>query len=558
MEINIILDLILVALIGFGRLHIRYDRVLSWLMCVFTLYLFINYSALAHNSENVAFSFVWNQTRLGDITVDFCPSVTMNKIISSLFFILVMAILNNNIFRYEERRSSFNSYMILNFISLCLIITAQNYIQLLTAIFFSDILGYMILKDVDSSHRYVIYNFFADMCLFMVLSLVCGKLQSLELNHLLSYKQIGRHKDFVSIVTLMAISIKLGCFLFSGYLTDLSAVRFQRMSMIDLLFSPLVGILLLVKLHNLLLISETVLPIYNAIAFLTILAGMANFLIKDNIQKKLINLNMGFWGLLMYMLKTNNFNWSNNFSYYFLGMFFFNVLFFKIYLYQNREQNVSHMLNSQILNTLSLKIILIQIVMLASIFFTLSQYISIELQSTVPLYCITAILFEICIVLSHIYKSPHTLRLDYLNPNSLRILSFIINFMLLLIGLYYFRQNIWHSLLFIIIFLSITALPIWYHLRKIYENKFLQVSDLGNSIFSYSLVKPLRYISRNLWLTVDMMLSEKVTVTIFNVINKTILSIFFKLNKKDIVFYLFFIILGIIVFIVAFYRRSSL
>ena len=247
MIVNTLAYLVIISLVGFLRVRMRMDRIIAWTMFFSTLFLFYNYIEQSLTGVTEGFSFVWSESKFGNITIDFFPSITSNYLIIPLFFISLLTIFNNNIFRYEERRSVFNSLILLNFVSLSLLISATNYVQLITSVFISDIIGYMLLKDVDSSRRYVIYNFFADMCLFMVLSLVSGRIESIELSKLLTYEQIGRHKDFVSVITSLALFIKMGAFSFQSYLLDISSARFQRLSIINTFFCPLLGVLLLLK-----------------------------------------------------------------------------------------------------------------------------------------------------------------------------------------------------------------------------------------------------------------------------------------------------------------------
>jgi len=555
MAINVMLNLVVMALTGFIRLRMRYDRILSWLMFFATAFLFADYCNSALLNEKIGFAFLWSKTKIGDITVSFFPSVADNHLIIPIFLTSLFAILNNNIFRYEEKRSQFNAILILNFVTLSLLICAENYVQLITAVFVSDILGYLILKDVDSSRRYVIYNFFADMCLFMILALACGKIQSLELSSLLNYKQIGRHRDFVGIVTAVAVFIKVGCFLFQSYLQDIAATRFQRMSAVNLLFSPLVGFLLLVKLHNLLLVSNLFIPLLSIMSVATFLSGLVYFIVKDNIQKKMVCLNMAFYGMLMYILRTNDFKWTVLFSYYLVVVYFFNLLFFKIYLYQNREERVSKMLNGRETNALPLQTLFMEMVFLSAIFLNMMIKI-VKGLATENIAAMTAgILLGICVVLNHIYKSPYSRRLDYLNPNPERILSFIVNAVLLVIGGYLFNIYNWRSVLFFMCFLGIAALPVWKKLRSLYEKEWLQKEDVSKSLFFYTLVEPLKYISRVLWLIVDFMLTEKVITAVFSAINKWIVAFFFKINQKSIPAGIWFIIMGLAVFVLSFYRR---
>lgn len=555
MIINTMLYLVVMALVGFTRLHLRYDRVLSWLMFWGSAFLLADYCSGIRAHQNIGFSFLWSKTKIGAIMVDFMPSVTDNYLIVPIFFISVFAILNNNIFHYEERKSLFNSIIILNFITLSLLICATNYVQLITTVFVSDILGYMILKDVDSSRRYVIYNFFADMCLFMILALACGKIQNLELNTLLNYKYIGQHRDFVGVVTAFAVFIKIGCFLFQSYLLDITSARFQRMSAVNLLFSPLVGFLLLIKLHTLLQVSNLFVPLLTIMSVTTFFSGLIYFIIKDNIQKKAVCLNMAFYGLLMYLLKISDFKWMILLSYYLIGMYLFNMLLFKIYIYQNRETKVSRMLKGREANAFPLQTIFIELVCLIAIFLNLMIEITKILGVQNILAFTLGIILALSVVLNHIYKSPYSRCLDYLPSSSEKILSFVVNAVVLSIGGYLFGVYNWTSVLFFVCFLGATSLPVWKKLYPLYKKEWLQKEDVSKSLFYYILVEPLKYISRILWLMIDFILSEKIITAMFTGVNRGIISSFLKVNPKSVQAGVLYILIGIIVFIFSFYRR---
>lgn len=151
--------MVIVGLVGFLRLRMKYDRLVSWLMFFAAAFLLIDLSGRLLNSGGEGFSFLWNTSQIGNITIDFHPEPKDAELLLPLFFISLITILHNNIFRYEEKKSAFNALVTLNFVSLSLLVCAENCVQLITAVFITDILGYLILKDVDSSRRYVVYNF---------------------------------------------------------------------------------------------------------------------------------------------------------------------------------------------------------------------------------------------------------------------------------------------------------------------------------------------------------------------------------------------------------------
>ena len=549
--------MVIVGLVGFLRLRMKYDRLVSWLMFFAAAFLFIDFSGRLLNSGGEGFSFLWNTSQIGNITIDFHPEPKDAELLLPLFFISLITILHNNIFRYEEKKSAFNALVTLNFVSLSLLVCAENCVQLITAVFITDILGYLILKDVDSSRRYVVYNFFADMCLFMVLALACGKLQSLDLNRLPYYEEIGRHQDFVGLVTAIALLAKTGCFMFQSYLLDLHAARFQRMSAVNMLFAPLAGIIVLLRLNSLVTVSDLALPLLKIMGTLTMAAGIVYFVAVDNIKKKLVYLNMGFIGFLLLLLVKNGFAWSWLCAGYYVAACFFNLLLLKIYLYQNHEVRVSEMLNSRETNSALMNATLMQLILAANVFFAVIWKIAGKFASSGWIWGgSAAVLAAVALVLNQIYRSPHTRRLESLNPNALRPLSFVVNFSLLIYGSWVLNAFTPYNIAFMVLFLAgIVLLPLS-RLRAVYGIEWLQKEDLSKSFFFYALVTPLMYISRTLWLLVDFVFSEKIITAGLSALNRLGLSVFFKINRKSYMAYFVFILLGFLAFIVSFYRSE--
>jgi hypothetical protein len=510
MILNTIAGLGLISVLGFLRVRMRFDRLIAWFMLICSVILFMNYGYMVLDGITGGFSVVWHEAKIGNITIDFYPKAISNQLIVPVFFISILAIFYNNVFRYEEKRSIFNSLVILNFMALSLLVCADNYVQLITSIFISDIIGYVVLRDVDSSRRYVIYNFLSDMCLFMVFSMVSGRLHSLDISQLITYKEIGEHKDFVGLITATALFIKMGTFLFHTYLLDTSNARFQRMSTIYTMFSPLSGVLLLLKLHNLLIVSDLFIPIYEIISSITFITGILFFVIKNNIRKKMIYFNMANLGGLMLMLYQNTFEWNVLFSYYYIFMFLYNAMFFKIYLYQNRENNISEMINAKEQNKAPMFATLVLITLLTNLFITLSLKISTHLLSNTPIYIASLISLCIAIVLNHIYKSPLNRRLDSLNENPLRILAFIINFILISIATYHFKAYNYLNFAVMIGFIVSIGLPVFSKFRKLYNINFLQDKEASYHIHYYLLTSPIMYISRMMWLLIDTVFYERV------------------------------------------------
>ncbi len=552
---QIIISIIVLGFIGLAKQRMRYDRLFSWLMFFISTVLFIKFAIDSINPDKESLSFLWNTSKIGDITIDFTPKWEEYRLLLPLFFLSLVTILYNNIFRYEEKKSAFNSFILLNFISQSLLICSENYVQLTTAVFITDIFGYLILKDVDSSRRYVVYNFFADTCLFMILALICGKLQSLSLNDLAQYEQIGRHKDFVGFMFLVIVFVKMGLFMFQSYLLDLNVTRLQRMSAVNLLFAPLTGLLILLKLHNLVAISDIAPLLLKIISLLSVMFGLLNFIIIDNLKKKLVYLNMGMLGLLLLMLDQDNLQWNWQYSFYYSIVYFINLLFLKMYLYQNHETKVSEMLNSKETNSFILKMTYIQFVLTSNIFITLMYHMSIKQGQYWILTSGLILISAIAIVLNHIYQSPHSRKLETLTPNPLRPISLLVMISILLFTSIKMEAYTIYNIMFILFFITICWCPVLTKIRAIYEIEWFQKEDLSKSFFFYTLVTPFMYLSRTLWLMVDFIFSEKIITAGLTNLHKIGTVLFFKINRKSYTACVIFIIIGIIYFMLSFYRR---
>ena len=109
MTINTIAYLVGICFIGFLRVRMRWDKILAWLMFFAIFFLFCNYGIQTLDGSLSGFSFIWNETKIGKITIDYFSSLSTNRLMLPLFFVTLMTILYNNIFRYEERRCLFNS-----------------------------------------------------------------------------------------------------------------------------------------------------------------------------------------------------------------------------------------------------------------------------------------------------------------------------------------------------------------------------------------------------------------------------------------------------------------
>lgn len=552
--INTMAYLLVISILGVFKLRPKFDRIYSWLMFFVSVFLLVDFYNQTATNNLYGFSILWGKTQLGDIKLDFCPTSVTTQILLPIFFISIYALLNNNIFRSEEKRCAFNSCIILNFMALSLMFCATNYVQLITMVFVSDILGYMIIKNIEISRRYVVYNFFADMCLFMILTLVCGKIQSIDMTRLLGYEEIGRHKDFVGLTTAFSLFIKIGCFPFQRYLQDLSMARFQRMMVANMLVSPLSGLLLLLKLQNLLFVSDYYIPLYQTIMVISLIVGIMAGVIKRKLEVKITYFNVCFRSLLMLILLYNNFNWNIYLSVYFIFMYLFNQFFFEIDMCQEHRFKEEIKFNIAERKRIQLKITIIETVIALSLWGILLWKISLNVKVPNIMYTAGLLILSVCLFLNQIYlKSTQTLH--FANKQQVFILSVISSIGIMAVCMYILKARLTDSISLSVLILLITIIP-WYKiLDKLYEKpeKVFPEYNLKLQI----LLQPLIYKSKSFWLFLDTFLSEKIVTASLNFISQQSAVLFLKLSKKRKIINMLCITIGVMIFIISFLKGEK-
>lgn len=549
--INTMGYLLAISVLGVLKLRARYDRIYSWGMFFISAFLLINFYNQTVESKLYGFSILWGETQLGKITLDFYPTVVTNQILLPVFLITVLTILNNNVFRSEEKRCAFNSCVILNFIALSLMFCATNYVQLITMVFVSDILGYIMLKNIDTSRRYVVYNFFADMCLFMILALACGKIQSIDMTRLLGYKEIGRHKDFVGLITALALSVKIGCFPFQGYLTDITATRFQRMNAVGMLVSPLSGTLLLLKLQNLLLVSNFFIPVFHVVMIASAAVGIIGVIVKSKIKATATYFNMAAKSLLMLILMHNQFNWTINLSLYLVFMYLFNQYFFELDAVVNRSVKDKYQFDIADRRRLQLKITAAEAIITMSLWGILLWRISYDIKSKDLFYISGGIIISFCLFLNQIY-SKHLKNTYSAHKQQIFAVSFIACVGIMAGILYTMTTKLIDVVFLSTLILVITKFP-WYKIvDKVREKQENIPQNKETKKQAFMLL--MTYVGRMFSLFLDMFLSEKIITKGLNFITQQSTILFFRLNKKRKTINIICVLVGFLIFIIAFLK----
>ena len=112
-------------------------------------------------------------------------------------------------------------------------------------------------------------------------------------------------------------------------------------------------------------------------------------------------------------------------------------------------------------------------------------------------------------------------------------------------------------IIFITVFLVLTAIPQGKYLQKIYDQSTLQKTDLSKTFFSRVIASPIMHISRVLGLIIDFFLSEKVITASISFVEKIGTKLFSLINQKGKWSPLILILIGILLFFLAYYKKGG-
>ncbi len=337
---NTVAYLLILGLLMLLHGRLRHDRTTA--LAAFCLAGGIFYYFLSGWQAGVSadFQLLWDSSRSGDIKIDIV-SVAHNYIMIFPFFIVTLTAMLNNLFlNQEHQKKIFSALLCLNLVCLMMLISGNNFVQVMTFVFGVDILSQLLIKDIQASRRYTIYNLVADMGLFLVLAMVRGRLENLDIANIGRYYETGRHRDFLTAVILISLFIKSGFFLFQGYMLDLKGTRFHRLILIPYLSTPAVSLILLVKMYPLLVVSPMFYPVFDVVVTLSILWGFIACVIIDNLKEKTIYLNMMIMGLLAKILESSDFIWNESFSWMLVLGFLFNLCIYYLHYFAGRENDI--------------------------------------------------------------------------------------------------------------------------------------------------------------------------------------------------------------------------
>lgn len=533
------------------------DRVLSFVAFAALFIIFGNFCESWLSGDNQTFSFIWNSSPSGNINFDIVSNPYNYEIILPFFAVTLLSALHIQIFHYEERRSAAVGFLAFNLAVLTAMITSNNFVQLLSAVFIADILAVLIIKDTAASRNFTLMNMAADMILFMVVAVINSLVDSLDIRQILAYKKSGFHADFLAVFGLTAVFMKFGFFAFHIGILSLQNIRLHRLLEILFLSSPLTALILLLKFNVLWRESAYFLPYLDILCILTLVFGFCGSLLMDCYKAKIIYWQLMFWALFVELLRFNGFVWSAWFTALFSGMYILSGGLYLLHYYFNRKSLISQFMTIKKENKYPL---LGAFLIILSAFISLSMTLANMYNSVNRYYIWTfAVLFTLSLsaVLCQILFLPKRKKLLHLGvmPTQHFITA---ELMLLAAGLLYYFHDYHISVIgmpavFVLLCLFNPLQKLSYFYGK------PNVQNLGLFISLYkNLITFLQISGKVLWLLIDRLFMDKIFIRFTVWSARSGLSLFRKAHQSPMLGGFFVLLFIIILFMWSYHLREQI
>lgn len=539
-----VLYLFVIGLLALVKTNKRYDSLISAGLLFFVAGGFVFFCLDRASGAETVFSWMWNTSKSGDIKIDINSSMLNYTMIFPLFVMSIGVLMHNLFYKFEQHKKSFSTLVLFNLIAFIMLISGNNFVQIIATVFFIDILGQFFVEDMHAGQRYSLYNLVADMGLFTVLAMVQGNIQNLDVANISRYYETGRHLDFIMFLIMTALAVKFGFVFFQRHLFDLKNAKFHRLFFIPLLSSPISALILLVKLNPLLEVSHSFVPLFYALTFLTAMFGVFQILSATKIKELFIFMNMILFAFLSVLVKCVQYKWSENFSYLLILLFIFNFGLYYIHYILHYTKAHKNVLKS------------IVVCFLLTHLFALSLMLgSLATSSSFTIICAFMLCWQIGLI-----KTFSLFRIDVqtTQDNKAEIRPICIMLMLSALNVYfsfselgYWPFSMW-ALKFLFVLYLLAQFKIWQRIGDILSklNKTDYVLRIGQNIswFGKSVLSVLT----------EFFFIEKSMAPWILSFNNSVISIYRKLSRNGFLYVLLCMILACILVLYAFLKGELL
>ena len=546
MIVEIVITMTVLGFLSLWQTRARYSLIITTLCTGITGILFFAFINSWLNGQTESFFVLWDASLSGDIRLNINSSLRNYRMVFPFFAITLFSLINNLTFRFETQKKNISAFICLNFAALTMLITAANFIQLITFVFVIDILSQLFIQDINASRRYAIYNLVADMGLFLAFAILRGGLENLTISRLTSANI--PHHNFAALVILISLFIKLGFFIFHTCFLDLKSARFHRLIMLFYLSSPAAALILFVKLFGFLSEFYIFFPIANIAILLTAAWGAIGAVVMNNLKEKLVYFNMMLISLLIKIAAMPDFMWNSRFSFILITSFLINICFYYIHYYISRKNNLVRSSEARPCNPIPfMAVSILWVIAIGVLGMLLGFYYNADTGFWIIGFAVVFLL-----------GSSHTLNQVYrlVKPKFLKVK---IDYSPILV-----LFSVWAALLLIARFELINwrfgaaGIALFVVFMLIFpfrcfdkDDSFcnrLQHIDIFPRLYNALFIKPMKAIGKALTLFVDFMFFEKTLMMLSNLFSEITIRAFRKASRLNAICYLLFMVLSLLIF----------
>ena len=540
-----LLYLLAIGIFSFVRIQEKYVPAFCFVLTLFVALVFAFFVMDFRILTDSPYIFGIGSSMGGNIKLDIISSKQNYMLILPFFINTLLALGNNLIFKYETHKKHMLSLFVFNLISFIMLICGNNFIQFMTFVFVIDILSQLLISDTNAAKRYSIYNLVADMGIFLVLSMLHGKLVNLDVGNISHYYETGRHRDFIMFVLMFSSFIKFGLFLFQGYWLDLRSAKFHALYFLTYLSTPMAALILFIKFYPILVVSPSFAPLLNGMVFLSMVWGTIGGILNPQIKEKFVYCNMLCVAFLVKLVETENFIWNETFSSILVCLFVFNLCFYYLHFEIDRGHGKS---KSGLISVFS---------GFMAVLISLSMCLC-SLYNEQNAFLIISFLGLFLLIVSHLFSfyAPK-LRLEIKEtPSSFRTICMMIFSVCLLCYEAFLYREYAFGACFV---LSAFTFLYFFNLLKFGEfgkNFYLHIQhiDLFSLFYEKCILLPIKHIGVFANIFIDFIFLEHTLLPLFSMINGWVAKIYGRMNRLGLLYYLLCSAFGILTVLYFLYK----
>ena len=549
MVLHIFIGLLLMS--GVSLLVTQGRRKRIWSVMILCGLAIMSYFFVINLDANTQGSFIYQWLPYDIIKADFSISASQNihHMLKPLILILAGLVYLNTISKGEQHSLHSNTLLILNFTALILLLSSHDFLQLMFAGCMFSIIGFYMPDQILPKKSIFIFNFLAEIAIFMALAIVYGSTDSISLADLPKFADKGHHKDMVSTLLLFAIGCKTGLLFVNGHYFGLNQVSFNRIVATMLMSMSMSALAILIKVMPLLHatpLASKVLPVW---IYLSLLVFIIISVFNNDIKSKIIALSLSGMSFALHFVYNDVTMLYKLTPYIVCILLLVSVSFIIIYNSASKETDISCLGGFWRLTKINLFICFV-------LFFT-----SIAIFCRIPLNLYEKLFVGLFIIsVSSVYR-----RVFFSKPcNNETIISNVANANLFYIipsvcicGWFLWQTEFWRYQDFYIFsavaFLSLVFIPSSM-IDKIAKQK-IWYSNFLNRFYEAIFIRPLKLCGRILWLAFDVVVIERSIIASISQLSKTVIIGMHKIQENSKYSYLYGILFGIIIMSIYFFAE---